>query len=420
MKRRLALLAILCLVQGAQAQGGDADWSVGGHAKYRFNGYSYPDDSIFRDALGSTADDHGVEGRFTFSKRTGGWDFQADYQLIGLYADTLALADSLPGAAWGATGIIDDERRWFDLSWTLGDSSNGALLHRFDRASIGFTSENTVLRFGRQAVSWGNGMVFNPMDIFNPFDPAAVDTEYKSGDDMLYGQYLFTSGNDLQAVAVVRRDPRSGDVERDHSSLAFKYHGFVGMNEFDLLAAEHYDDRVLGVGGSVNVGGAVWRGDLTWTETEHDELFSAVTSLSYSWTWAGRNVSGLLEYYYNGFGQGGSRHSADELSANPDLLRRIERGELFTLSRHNVAASAAVEMTPLLVLTPTVLVNTADPSALLQIVAQYDWRQEARLLAALNLPVGPSGSEYGGIGSPVEGRYFSSGPSLFAQLAWYF
>jgi hypothetical protein len=42
------------------------------------------------------------------------------------------------------------------------------------------------------------------------------------------------------------------------------------------------------------------------------------------------------------------------------------------------------------------------------------------LLAALGVPVGPSGSEYGGIEAPVEGLYFSTGPSLFAQLAWYF
>jgi len=42
-------------------------------------------------------------------------------------------------------------------------------------------------------LSWGNGLVFSPMDIVNPFDPTAVDTEYKAGDDMLYGQidYFF-------------------------------------------------------------------------------------------------------------------------------------------------------------------------------------------------------------------------------------
>jgi hypothetical protein len=57
---------------------------------------------------------------------------------------------------------------------------------------------------------------------------------------------------------------------------------------------------------------------------------------------------------------------------------------------------------------------------LAQFVFQYDWKQDLVLLGSLNLPVGPNGSEYGGIDTTVPGRYLSRGPSLFAQLAWYF
>ena len=80
------------------------------------------------------------------------------------------------------------------------------------------------MKFGRQAITWGNGLIYNVMDIFNPFDPAAVDKEFKTGDDMLYGQYLLSGGNDVQGVMVFRRDPITEDVEADQSSLAFKYH----------------------------------------------------------------------------------------------------------------------------------------------------------------------------------------------------
>mgnify|MGYP001823431736 CR=1 FL=1 len=413
------LLSLICYLP-LQAQEDGSGWDFSGHGKYQLNGYSYPDDSIFRDALGSSAIDQGMEARLKFSKRTGGWDFQADYQLIGIYADTLQLAGELPGSEWLTRGVINDDRRWFDLTWTIADSSQGALVHRFDRASVGYSTDKTVWRFGRQAVSWGNGMLFNPMDIFNPFDPAAVDKEYKTGDDMLYGQYLLDNGNDFQGVAVVRRNPLTGDVESDQSSLAFKYHGFIGMNEYDLLVSKHYDDLVIGAGGSMDIGGAVLRGDLSWTDTDRDDVLSAVASLSYSWLWGGKNVSGVLEYYYNGFGQPGGEYATEDLLHNPDLLLRIERGELFTLSRNYLAASATIEMTPLFMLIPSAFVNLEDPSSLVQLVAQYDWKQDLQLLAAVNLPAGPSGSEYGGIESPVEGMYFSTGPSLFAQLAWYF
>ena len=59
------------------------------------------------------------------------------------------------------------------------------------------------------------------MDVFNPFDPAAVDKEYKTGDDMLYGQYLLNNGNDMQGVAMVRRNPLNRRCGSDQSSLAF-------------------------------------------------------------------------------------------------------------------------------------------------------------------------------------------------------
>ncbi len=398
----------------------ETDVSFGGHVKYQFIYIDYPQNSIFNEVLGTSAVDNNLEARLKFGARHNRWDFNADYQFIAIHADTLKLAESLPGSALPVNNVISDDRRWWDLTYSFGDDDKTAFIHRLDRLSVGYTSDHTVWRFGRQAVTWGNGMVFTPMDVFNPFDPAAVDKEYKTGDDMLYGQYLFNNGNDFQGVAVVRRDPHTGDVESDHSSLAFKYHGFLGMNEFDLLAAEHFGDQILGVGGIANIGGAIWRGDLTWTRTDLEKVFSAVTSLSYSWSWGGKNISGLLEYYYNGFGQKDGAYSTRDLLRNPDLLRRLDRGELFTLARHYIAASATVEMTPLLMLIPNFFINLEDPSALAQVVVQYDWKQNLLLLGALNIPIGPNGSEYGGIDAPLDGYYFSTGPSLFAQLAWYF
>jgi hypothetical protein len=428
MKRRPALtgrfhaaLAVSLIWGTAEiAADGETDWDFGGHSKLQFITSSYPGDSVFREILGSTALDANLEARLKGSARRDHWDFSLDYQFIAIHADSLKLAAALPGEALLPNSVISDDRRWWDLTYSSDDGDKTAFVHRLDRLSVGFTTDHMVWRFGRQAISWGNGLMFTPMDVFNPFDPAAVDKEYKTGDDMLYGQYLFNSGNDLQGVAIVRRHPQTGDVEQDQSSLAVKYHGFLGMNEFDLLAAEHFGDRLLGLGGAANIGGAVWRGDLTWTRTDREKIFSAVTSLSYSWTWGGKNVSGLLEYYYNGFGQSGGKYSAEDLLANPGLLKRVGRGELFTLARHYLAGSATVEMTPLFLLIPNLFINLEDPSALVQIVAQYDWRQNLAVLGALNVPVGPPGSEYGGIEAPAENRYFSSGLSLFAQLAWYF
>jgi len=403
----------------AEAPGAPPSWQVGGHLKLQFSGWTIPDNSVFRDALGRSARELDLEARLKLAVADGPWDFHADYQFITLHGDALELTGAAPGSALPLNRVISDDRRWWNLTDSFGDGRT-AFVQRLDRLNVGYTTARSNWRFGRQALSWGNGMLFNPADVFNPFDPAAVDKEYKTGDDMLYGQFLLGDGSDLQGVAVVRRDPRTGATAADQSSLAFKYHGFLGSNEYDLLAARHYGDGLLAAGGAVDLHGAVARGDLTWTDTERDDVLSAVASLSYSWTWGGKNLTGVLEYYYNGFGQPAGRYGLADLARNPDLLARLERGELYSLGRSYLGASATIEATPLLHVTPNLFVNLQDPSALAQVVLQFDLAQEVLLLCALNLPVGPDGSEYGGIEAPVEGTYFSSGASLFAQLAWYF
>ena len=306
-----------------------------------------------------------------------------------------------------------------DGRWLLRHEPGGLYLHRLDRLHVGYAGDKAVARIGRQAVSWGNGLIYTPMDFFNPFDPAAVDKEYKTGDDMLYGQYLVDNGDDLQAVWVIRRN-LDGNVSKDVNSIAAKYHGFSGETEFDILIAEHFDDSIFGLGALSNIGGAVWRGDLTLTNTQSDTVTSAVTSLSYSWISWGHNVSGILEYFYNGFGIDDGNYSPEVLADNPELVERILRGELFTLGRQYIAASAMFEMTPLWLLTPNIFLNASDGSLLAQLVSSYDVKQDIQILAALGLPIGSEGTEYGGIDSGIPGKPLSFGASLFVQLAVYF
>ncbi|MGV6827602.1 MAG: hypothetical protein ACWA5Q_11565 [bacterium] len=392
---------------------------LGGHAKYRFTVTGYPDDSVFEPLLGSSSQGHGLDVRLKLREHAEAWDFKLDYQFIALDADTLSLTQQLPSLVLPVTQVISDDRRWWNLTRSnLG--SNDAVIHRLDRLNVGYASDDWVMRFGRQAISWGNGLLFTPMDIFNPFDPAAVDKEYKTGDDMLYLQYLLPGGNDLQMVAVIRRDLENGDVEARESSLAFKYHGFNTQGEYDLLLAQHFDEWVLGAGYSIDVAGAVWRGDLVWADTGSGGTWSAVTSLSYSWVTAGHNVTGLLELFYNGYGQAGGDYSLLALQDNDPLLERLARGELFNLGRYYLGASATIEMTPLLLLNPNLFVNLEDPSALAQLVVNYDWLQDVQVLAAISLPIGKSGSEYGGIESPVPDYYLSTDASALLQFAWYF
>lgn len=412
---------MVCLLAAAAAGADSGKIETGGHAKFALTSQAYPEQSLFRDVVGSNTLDLSGGLRLKFKAQSKRWSVDAAYQLLGLSGDSVELGRTLPGGTnIFFPGLPDDDRRLLDLTSVIEDNADAVLLHRIDRLAIGYASEKAVIRFGRQVLSWGNGLFYAPMDLVNPFDPAAVDTEYKSGDDMLYAQYLRDGGDDIQAAYVVRRNPVSGNIDSDEATAAIKYRGFAGEFEFNVLLAENYRDSVIGFGLSRNVGGAVWTADAVLTRTDNNTHAQLVTNLTYSWNWFDRNMSGAVEYFFNGFGQRSGAYDPLNLANNPDLVERITRGELFSVGRHYLAGSVTIEMTPLWGLTPTLLANLSDPSGLLQLVTNYSLSDSMTLLGSINVPLGPRGSEFGGISAGERNRYLSGGAGLFAQFAWYF
>ena len=419
-RRAMTVLIGCALAAAGVTWAGDTTIDLGGRLSPQVAITTYPDNSIFRDVFGSSSVDSAFDARVVFGAQHDHWNFDVDYQLVGIYADQLELTRELPIELQILFPHLPTDRtRLFDLTHVFTDSGKSAAYQRLDRLAVGFATDRVVLKFGRQAITWGNGLIYNVMDIFNPFDPAAVDKEYKTGDDMLYGQYLQSNGNDVQGVMVFRRDPITRDVEADQCSLAFKYHHMASISEYDGLVARHYGETLVGAGANSSIGGAVWRGDVVVTFTEDGTVPSLVTSLSQSWVWGGKNVSGIAEYFYSGFGQSDGCYSFSCLAENPELLERIARGELFTLGRQYLAFSAMIEVNPLFQLTSNVFFNVTDPSALVQVVFQNNLNENLLLWSAINLPVGSDGTEFGGAATAVPGVYLSSGPSASVQLVWY-
>ena len=392
-----------------------------GHIKGRGELSRFPGDSLYRDLVGARAPTGSGAFRLNTRAKGSAIGFVAHYQLLAVAGDRVEVASAFPDPALAAPVLPLDQLRWLDLSQRLHRGEAEDVVQRLDRLHLTWTGERAVLRIGRQALSWGNGLFYNPMDFFNPFDPAAIDTEYKTGDDMLYGQYLLDSGSDWQAVAVQRRDA-GGKAGADARSFAIKYHGFAATREFDLLLAQHFDQRMVGIGGSSNLGDAVLRADLVLTDGLDDWESSAVVNTSWSWIAWGHNMSGSLEYFFNGFGLRESEYGAAGFLNAADLVARLRRGELFTVGRHYLASSIGIELHPLLTATPTLFWNLDDRSALAQLNLSWDLAENTRLLAAVSLPVGSGGSEFGGLELPLRPprNRLSPGPSAILQLAFYF
>ncbi len=410
------VLLLLVLLLIAPWQAGAVEWN--GHLKYQALAAAFPDDSYFSIFADSPTVDNNLDSRFNLDHSEGKWSFEAHYQLLAKTGDSVELYNQMTGLDVIAPFFPDDSRRLFNLSSYLVEEDKAIVVHRLDRLNATYTGTSNVLKIGRQAISWGNGLLFNPMDFFNPFDPTAVDKEYKTGDDMVYGQHLLANGSDLQFVWVGRRG-FDGERDSEVNSTAGKYHAFVGQHEVDVLLSQHYDDRILALGGTWTLGGAIARTDLVYTETELDEYLSGVANLSYSWMWFEKNISGSLEYFRNGFGIDDGDYNPLALLAKLDLLKRLERGESFNLARDYLAATATIEAHPLWLVTPNVFYNLNDSSFLFQFVSSHDLMTNLQLVLSVNLPAGADGTEFGGIWV-FEDQYLSAGASFFGQLSWYF
>jgi hypothetical protein len=404
----------------------EAEW--GGHIKVR-GSVSWPDDESVYQLVGTgTLYDGSAEGRLKNKVFFGNWGyFETHYEVVLLGGDTWEkerelerLLPDLFNDSLLFNAPVEDDRRVLDLTTTIDQTDHHILYHRLDRLSLSLLPKWGVVRIGRQAVTWGNGFLFNPMDLVNPFLPTDIEREYKVGDDMVYVQLPLERTGDLQFLYVPRRDPSSGDVEWSQSSLAGKLHVASGTTEFDVMAAKHSKDDVAGLGSTGYLGDATWRLNIAWTfvdkDSDLDDYLSLVANMDYSWVWWGKNFYGFAEFFYNGLGS----ESYTEAFADPEVLERLARGQVSTLGRTYLGGHIRVELHPLFNVFFTVINNTADPSGVLQPRATWDISQNCQVTFGGNIYYGATGTEYGGF--RIQGTNFLAEPadSAFLWLTFFF
>ena len=399
----------------------------GGYVKTRAAASWYDDRTLYGMAGSSPYVDGSVDGRLKNQLFFGDWgQFETHYEVIFFGGDTRRKNQELEqrfpdlDKILFLGGPVNDNRRFFDLTAVISEDDDSILYHRLDRLALTLRPSWGVVRAGRQAVTWGNGFLFNPMDLFNPFAPTDVDRDYKLGDDLLAVQLSLPSDGDAQFLLVPRRDPVSGDVESDQSSLAGKLHFIRQALEFDIMAARHYEDDIIGFGGSGYLGPAAWRVDATYTvldeESPSGDYLSLVVNLDYSWVWGRKNYYGFVEFFFNGLGE----DTYAEALINPDIVERLARGELFTLGRTYLSGMVQMEVHPLFNIFLTLINNMADPSGIIQPRATWDIISDLQLNFGVNICYGDGDTEYGGFQIPGTPFISKAPDSVYCWLTYYF
>ena len=403
----------------------DIDTRFGGRLRVTGRAFDADDDTIF-EPVGT-----GTYWNGSFNFRLINETFFTDsvfadvaYELIGaggdLVRNTNELEDlfpDIPASVLLPGKALDDDRRLMDLTDTIADEDSYFLIQRLDRLSVALMPQWGSIKIGRQAITWGNGFIFNPFDLFNPFPPTAIDRDFKVGDDMINIQFSMPKLGDFQGLYVVRRNPDSDNVEADQNSLAGKLHFAVDTTEFDLLGGKHFDDYVTGIGANGYLGEAAWRIDGSWTFLDDDDDYlSLVANLDYSWVWFKKNFYGFIEYYFNGLGKDDYQSAV----LDPAITERLERGELFALGQNYLSGYIEAELHPLFKVYFTAINNIEDPSGILQPYATWDIAQNLQMTGGVTISYGAKGTEYGGFTLPGTDIRSKSPDNAYLWLIYYF
>ena len=320
---------------------------------------------------------HNLNLRLMLDNNWEKWSFAGHYQLDFIVSPDNTLVRD----------VSIDQTRPLNLSHTLIDETGKRAVQRIDRLYVHYRGDNLSVKFGRQAVTWGKGFFFQILDIFNPFSPIALDKEYKIGDDMLYGEWLFVDGSDLQGLAVPRRNSQDSITEAA-SSAALKYHTLLQNTDVDILFARHQQHWLSGASFAQALGDTLWRVDILVDRSSAGQVeYSLVTNLDYSWVWWNHNFYGYAEILHDS--QGGRVQGGIPLTGNDYF-----------------ATGLNIELHPLIGVAPSVIANVGDQDGLMFVSMYYNIQQNLTINASVVVPLGSSDTEVNRFGSLLLSHYF--------------
>ncbi len=308
-----------------------------------------------------------------------------------LWIDTEALAGSFLTSLDFDIGRSLDRREWIDLDWILVTASQLRVEQRVFRGFATIRAGRTTVTLGRQRIAWGTGFAWNPTDLLNPYNPAAVELGEKTGVDAVHVGYAAGDFSRIEAAFA------PGDTSED-MAVAARVSAHVG--EYDVSGMGGYFRRDWVVGGDFAgyLGDAGLRGEAAVTFPEFESPYLRFTvALDRSFA---NDYYGFLEYYFNGLGT----TDKDEY----DFFEALRTG-LFNVARDYLAVAVVKSVTPLLGASVYGLVNIDDGSALLGPSLTYSLGDNSELGLATYFFVGKGDTEFG-----------QQSHAYFAYLQFYF
>ncbi len=288
---------------------------------------------------------------------------------------------------WRATQPV----QYLNLTRTITDTDRLYWRLRVFRGYVTLQHAGIQLTMGRQRISWGTGFAWNPTDLFNPFNPFAIERDEKDAVDVLYLEVPIGVLSRFEAAyAPATRTGRARAAVRVHSNIR--------QYDVSFMAGTFRGDWVIGGDFSGYVGGAGLRGEVAYTMRQgKGGSLRAILNMDYNFP---HDYYAMIELYYNGPGT---------TDANKYDYFALLRGETFSLAKHYLAALLSKSPMPLLQLNFYTILNLNDGSGLLGPAAVYSVAENLDFTLSVYYFMGDDQSELGRLGT-----------SLFFMLQYYF
>ncbi|MFQ5707657.1 MAG: hypothetical protein ACE5HO_09430 [bacterium] len=264
-----------------------------------------------------------------------------------------------------------------DLDWSISEGNQHHVRQDLFRAFATLYTEKMQITLGRQRIAWGTGFAWNPTDLLNPFNPAAIELEEKAGVDAAYVTVPLGALSRFEAAFA----PGRGRLE---SSTAVRMSGnFLGY-DVSVMAGDFREDQVVGGDFAGYVGGAGFRGEFAYTRKHGAaNYFRAVLNADYNFP---NDIYAFVEVYFNG--QGSTN------KANYDVAELLT-GDTFNLAKNYLAAAVNKNLTPLLNVGFYDLFNLNDGSQLFGPSLTYSLATNLEVAFSAYFFLGAADSEFG-------------------------
>ncbi len=308
-----------------------------------------------------------------------------------VWLDTEVLGGSFIGTVDFDIGRELDRREWLDLDWELASADRFRVEQRVFRAFTSVYVGPITATLGRQRVAWGTGFAWNPTDLLNPYNPAAIELGEKAGIDGLHISASTGDFSRLEAAYAAGRGIRE-------SSVAIRASSNVGEYDVSLMGGYFRDDWVFGSDFAGYIGDAGLRGEAAYTVARGRSDYLRVT-LTADRSFGG-DYYGFVEFYFNGQG------TTDKTRYD---FGEVLDGRSFNVARNYLAVSVMKTLTPLLVANFYTLANLDDRSALVGPAITYSLGDNAEAGGAVYFFAGKRDTEFG-----------AQRNAYFAYLQFYF